>query len=729
MIKAPYNFVPLNKYVYIPEWNNKISQDIPFEHSEDGTICLKLENVTPLYIRNGSSQKECINESFSAHIVDNYGRKIYYIPATSIKGMIRSVMEVLTFSKMLLYDDDFFGYRDFDTKVPTGKKYQSVMQNIRCGWLYKKDDDFVLEPCRGDFETVDMANIIGRFPKIKADGNALEIRNSLKENYGDMYPMYKGRTLICTGFFNKKKNEYLFPERSGEKLVLSKDVSDAFISVYKPSKLYYKYLIDSLKVGEKIPVFFRSKNDNEVESLGLTRMYRYPYLHRVKDGIKQEFRDLNGKVSEGMDMVQCIFGYTDKKNSLKGRLQFGNAFSKKPIDDALLIELKGVLGSPLASYCPLYLKQNGNSYSTYDSQIIEIAGRKRYRIHSNDYITHMPEGDENKNKKVLTTLKLIPQGNEFELEIHTHNMLSVEIGALISALTFHLNDTAYHNLGMAKSYGYGKMIVKNISLCGFKYDRDYYLNSFEKIMSYFTYSSHMGLWIDTEEVRTLMYIASDHHKDLELMSFDDYKAGKKYTNYSKLNERQYSLCHYITQGDMKRMSFQKEFNKVDHYIEMKKYAEALDFLFLIEDKLGEDVEVNSYISKIHKLQEEEVLKEKLEKEEKEKKQKLIKNASGLSILDEVYELGPNQGQPKVKDFQGVRNRVEKWMKDSDNAVLPEDQIDILSKSLQRVYTGIKKERDKKEWQKWHEGVWKSIEKWIGNDDITKDVYNRIINNS
>lgn len=85
MIKAPYNFVPLNKYVYIPEWNNKISQDIPFEHSEDGTICLKLENVTPLYIRNGSSQKECINESFSAHIVDNYGRKIYYIPATSIK--------------------------------------------------------------------------------------------------------------------------------------------------------------------------------------------------------------------------------------------------------------------------------------------------------------------------------------------------------------------------------------------------------------------------------------------------------------------------------------------------------------------------------------------------------------------------------------------------------------------------------------------------------------------
>ena len=35
MIKAPYNFVPLEKTAFYPEWANHISQDIPFE---DGVI-------------------------------------------------------------------------------------------------------------------------------------------------------------------------------------------------------------------------------------------------------------------------------------------------------------------------------------------------------------------------------------------------------------------------------------------------------------------------------------------------------------------------------------------------------------------------------------------------------------------------------------------------------------------------------------------------------------------
>ena len=36
MITAPYNFVPLNKHIYLPDWADQISHDIPFEDGKDG---------------------------------------------------------------------------------------------------------------------------------------------------------------------------------------------------------------------------------------------------------------------------------------------------------------------------------------------------------------------------------------------------------------------------------------------------------------------------------------------------------------------------------------------------------------------------------------------------------------------------------------------------------------------------------------------------------------------
>ena len=213
----------------------------------------------------------------------------------------------------------------------------------------------------------------------------------------------------------------------------------------------------------------------------------------------------------------------------------------------------------------------------------------------------------------------------------------------------------------------------------------------------------------------------------------------------KMNERQKKLeQEELEKAEKIRIAELKEKEEYDK--KMSDYDLAIQRGNTFYDNMSYELALNAFreasvifpegkqhinrISDIRELLERQAIQKSIDEvrkaEEQQRKERIF---SGLSILDEVYELGPNQGQPKVKDFQGVRNRVEKWMKDSDNAVLPKDQIDILLKSLQRVYTGIKKERDKKEWQKWHEGVWKSIEKWIGNDDITKDVYNRIINNS
>ena len=94
-VKAPYNFVPLPQHVFFPKWADTISQDIPFEKGISGTISLTVKAETPVFIRNGHAQNK-IDNSFS-----KTPDGTYFIPATSIKGCLRNVLEIMSFCKMM----------------------------------------------------------------------------------------------------------------------------------------------------------------------------------------------------------------------------------------------------------------------------------------------------------------------------------------------------------------------------------------------------------------------------------------------------------------------------------------------------------------------------------------------------------------------------------------------------------------------------------------------------
>lgn len=97
MIKAPYNFVPLAKDVFFPEWAESISQDIPFADGLSGTIEVTIQAETPVFVRNGHALDTTDNR-FS-HVVCN-GKRQYFIPGTTVKGCIRNIMEIMSFGKM-----------------------------------------------------------------------------------------------------------------------------------------------------------------------------------------------------------------------------------------------------------------------------------------------------------------------------------------------------------------------------------------------------------------------------------------------------------------------------------------------------------------------------------------------------------------------------------------------------------------------------------------------------
>ena len=199
-------------------------------------------------------------------------------------------------------------------------------------------------------------------------------------------------------------------------------------------------------------------------------------------------------------------GFTSKDKSLKGRVQFSHAFA---LEDTVM-ELPIVttaLGSPKASYYPLYIRQHGHNnnkvaqYATFNDGI--ISGWKRYPV-KNELLPGKSGGD-----KLDTKFKPLNTGVKFKSVVTFHNLKKIELGALLSSCTFHghQNDIC-HSIGMAKPLGYGKI---KVNYCQLKSDSgqntDEFMAYFEKQMNVF-----LGLnWLTTAPISELFSMGYSNH--------------------------------------------------------------------------------------------------------------------------------------------------------------------------------------------------------------------------
>ena len=712
-ITAPYNFVPLNKYVYIPQWWNRITQDIPFQDGEDGIIELEISNLSPLFIRNGEAQNRKKNQSknddsFSSFVQekDENGllHKRYFIPAASLKGMLRSVMEVLSFGKMNQYNNDYFGYRNFDTKSPDNHSYIKHMETVQGGWLRMEKDNYLLTPCAEDIRKISYVEIGLLFPHFNRVGDAQKKQESIKNDTG-LYPLVEGKyRLVCTGKIHNKKHEYLFTDkRSGDKsYVVDKDVIKSFLTVHKPSPLFEAYWKKELKAGRDIPVFFNME-ENSIKNIGLSRMYRYPYVHNVKDGINQVFRTIDNDGEVGYDLCESVFGNIGKETALKGRIHIGNAFAANYIDDAELINTDGVLGQPKASYYPLYLKQPEGKYSTYDNDSIEIAGRKRYRIHKSYTYQPLPQGNDNMNVKSF--LKALPAGVSFKVKIDIHNLKKIEIGALLSAITLHNNNASFHNIGLAKGFGFGKIKLSIIKLHGLTYDMVDYLKAFEDEMSMFCTTYMNMLWHATPEIKSLMSIASVHAQDdLKMMDLDQYKFFRTNNNFDSLIESDIDVNHYVDGGKikeaLKKEQYKSEIRRAENLERNGDYVAAIsEYKKLIDLFFGLDV--SEFLAKIDILE--------------NKRLEAINNAARISNEEEVRKRVDSNNVPLLKKIEtqtsigAVIGNLKSWLKSNE---LADEDESALQYQLERIFLSLKP-RDKKQYQELKK--WKNLIDLIGNE--------------
>ena len=702
-ITAPYNFVPLNEKVFYPSWSEQVTQDLPFSDSEDGVIEVKIKNVSPLFTRDGALEKH------SAHIMGKDGKRHYFIPGTTIKGMLREIIEIMSFGKMQ-EDKDFqnrlFGYRDVANIMgdEIHKQYMKTVGKAKPGWLSKKGEKYFFTPCDGQLEQIPCTKVKSEFPGYNPNGSIWETNVSVGSD-SNQYPIYpekeigdKKYHIVCTGLIEEKTKELLFPSDRGKSSPLNEETIKLFKIVYEETPDFAEEkdgkgcFLMALEKGYEIPVFYVEMANGQ-EIIGMSKMFKLPYKNNIRQQVEfQQKADKNRH-----DLGEALFGYTGE-NNLKGRVQISHAFMEGTVEDSKLIEKEGILGTPKASYYPLYIKQSHSPYKTYNDES-GIAGRKLYRIHSNGTPTDLPQGD---NTNTYTTIKAIPAGQTFTLRISLHNTREAEIGAILAALTFNMTPDVFFNLGMAKAFGFGKCHInkEDITLCGFSQDMNYYMQRFEETMSVFTYENYQQMWAQTESITQLVNILSEHTDEevrmMEMKEYGDSKFEKK-NPFNKIQEKGTPIHSWLTDEDKDkirdlalkakgeraereaRRSLSKQYTLAKSYVEAQDFQEAKKLYNDIMDELlkkGINIqEERKIVADIEEqiAEQEEAKKQQAEKAAQEAKEK--ERAAGLgTTLDKLAGDGVNYS---IKDFKVCFQKVEKWLKDSKASQLNESDTDDL----------------------------------------------------
>lgn len=620
---------------------------------------------------------------------------------------------------------------------------------MQFGWLKKEGEKYMLYPCDGEASKVSDSEIVSLYPNYKKkidawnrnkDKNvsawemnkAIDDRCSFPE-WTDEETAYR---IVATGTMDKKAHELLLPVATKAPIELSDDTMEKFLSVYAPTPDFDKF-VDHLEAGNDIPVGFvcdKNKKD-DIKFVGMGKMMRVPYKYGVKDLVERKQNP--DEYRSGRDLCETIFGWADSESSMKGRVQIGHAFATQTVKDDRLMEVSGVLGEPRASFYPLYLKQSGSTYSNYDDSLAEISGRKRYRVHKGSSVMPLSQGNENENTK--SAMKFVPSGCDYVMRINVHNLRKVEIGALLSAITLH-NDKrdgmkVWHNIGCAKSFGYGKIYAADVRLHGLKWSERDYMADFEMEMDGFLKSVHGSSWIKTEQMTKLMGIMTEHDDSVvEMMEMKEYGECKK--NYDMPYPDSLTIDSLVSDDARAQFdnecfhnSHSAEYAKVEALTKSDDEADLREAIQLIDDlkykKREADLDVSEEDQMLAFVQskQDDLEKAKLKAQEEAKDQERMQRI-GLgfdNFINDKYADGANVGEYKVNTWKICRSKVDKWLKMKGCNTLDSQDTEILGEVIKRLGRNPDK-KERKDFGNAQSKLWKEIRNYV-SDEMADALFN------
>ncbi len=506
-IDAPYNFVPLANWVHCPDWAPLVSHDIPFRDGLCGHLDLVITAHTPILVgREQTAQeratKDQAGQVFPYQLPD--GR--YALPGTALKGMIRNVVEIASFSRMSLVDDQRYGLRDISGQYVSAAYTARVRNNVRTGWMCLGPDGLPrITPCamvrlsHRDMETWlnekapifsadrsvakkyrrwleictkhSVSPVVLRFYPL--DGHATALGRGGEQGT----PVFTGQISDSTKTGGKQRDFVFYAPDESSKFAPGRDDWNDFLFVHgdqqkkdSESMSWPGYWKDVYWSGSQVPVFYL--RDKHKTRIGLAYMPRLAGDFSVSEMIEHTNREhLQGQGRGPCDFAEALFGTVSDRpeRCLKGRVTFQHAIAQTQPKTTVVGPT--ILNGPKASYFPNYIAQNadpktwtlrGGAYatclSTNENPEPEVRGWKRYPVRTDSKHQQLTDEQE-KNKSVQVKLNPLEAKTVFISRVHFHNLKPVEFGALCWALTWGGTDQLRHSLGMGKPFGFGQISI------------------------------------------------------------------------------------------------------------------------------------------------------------------------------------------------------------------------------------------------------------------------------
>lgn len=505
-INAPYNFVPLSDTVVTPEWADLVSHDLPFKDGISGELELRIEALSPIMI-GGEQQQGTERESgqvkfFKTLKSKEHPQGQYAIPGSSLRGAIRNVFEIATFSKMNRIDNKRYGLRDISTQNVSNSYGERVRGNVKYAFMYLENGEPCLQPCSmlrlshrilenefGVSKPIFKARMTvnqkyshwsNECRKKGINDTEIAFKNDGQDVTGidksgqsgiKGFPVFTGQISDSTRK-NGKYKDFVFHSPSSEKIVISEADSQAwenFLFVHgdesgKREMSWPGHWKAAFRSGQKVPVFYIQSQDRL--HIGLAYMPKLAGDFSTHDMLKHTHEDHLD--SEKHDLTSIVFGQVSDSpsGSIKSRVSFEPAVlvSKVNVNNQ---PQDTILNGAKPSYFPNYIYQKTNQfgnladsqYATYIHSITnsapELRGWKRYPVRPQDEVAPQPLGQK-QTKKVQTRLYTLEEGATFKTRMVFHNLQPVELGALLWSVEL---ENKRHSLGMGKSFGFGQVKI------------------------------------------------------------------------------------------------------------------------------------------------------------------------------------------------------------------------------------------------------------------------------
>ncbi len=524
--RAPYNFVPLPERIVdvreqypkgtrleeaLPDHNRYL----PDHLSGYFDVTLTTESLTYIRAPQTESEAEAGEQSPKFFYTRDDGTPV--IPGSSMRGMLRSIFEIITFSKIQPVSNKQLVYRAVGDQSSLGSSYRNEFLDeiadqefnypgswIRGGYLCKTETGWAIQPAKepGGFGE--------SFVHVWYDESEPIIGGSGRQQVHDVFVRPVGRSIHRSVKRGRDGRERVIRLRaaitdkvsasSSPQLVSAKliesgnmggkhwhcaifepDSTKSPISI--PDDMWRTYCEDrdltrgipTRKLAEPgDPLFYSIDPKGNLAFFGPTMMFRLPYINTIWDLIPEELTN-----PDIYDFAEAVFGFVrhnsdqkqgKKERSYAGRVAVGDAtlLDKTSPSDlfAGTVEPR-IMSTPKPTTFQHYLVQEQDdqrSLAHYDdAERTELRGHKLYwRQRTTRLEAIRITQQESRVSDAIKSQSITPvQAKvDFAFRVYFDNLTPVELGGLAWALALPSGNPEQpspyrHMIGMGKAFGMG----------------------------------------------------------------------------------------------------------------------------------------------------------------------------------------------------------------------------------------------------------------------------------